>query len=1129
MSSMCSTSTTFSSSSESSDTSTLSFNRKRNSRASSQKQPFIRAANAPLGSLPSSAVQEQRGPSATSFVGSTGCSPAQRFDEFQRQRHHQSGPSASKSSSKPRQRLKKSLGSLPKHRALSLTQQNFPDIRKWPQDQRGDRKGHEEEEMIAAEFVPGGGGHSAAARAIPATGTGASTSPSLCRRAASSDQTSRRTIRWYLPAAQQPIRPRLVLSEKGLTEVAREKSTLSHGAATGPSSTTPAASGAEGTVEEMPDLPKTRTRKLRGAVDPATAVQGRRYPVDSVEAVAQQRRPSIAFAKPSLQQGRRSSASAWLTHAGRRASTMPITGIQKVLPRTFPPALEARKLASGSQSQPDKVTHPHDDESSSSSTSEDSATPPAPPLRRPSVAVKAPDMTRRRSIAGKHTAPRRAPGTKLAGSSKPRQGIPPTGTPPREPEKRVADGAMPSLEAEKAVTAEAMASTSSGEPVPPASMTQLLPSAVTMKSAMVQKSDAKKTDAALTSGSKSTWWAALTRPFTIPALSLADVLVGPYEEDAAAPAQMPHARRHSTPALDNQRGPGRSSVKMKRAAHGSDDPDDIAAVAGDAVGGTGAPPARGPLAAGHSGRPVPGPNDSVDYLDFDYFQWLQQNFENEGSEVLTHHRRRRCSLFGLCARCLVLVILVCAATSLLIFTFHLGQTLTRNIRKPNTTQTSGASSTSSSAVVTNASTAMTKTTTVATTSSTEAPLPPTEDLYDDLGDRDPTCPIATYPARVPPVPVVNRTDFPYNDSTTTQYRKLLCVVDSRYFSPKRRYALNLLPTAYCSEIIFSAVYVNIGKKTTVYHKRPIDVEILKDLINLKQTRTHRGDKLRLHVTLGGERKDSPNFVETLEKYQVRDAVVEGLYKFSNLIDGVNVHWDRPGDQCDQEFTAAYFRAFLEALYLRDMSIILTVPPVLGLARKFWLMSVTRYVDYVIVTTHLLRRQGVLDCSGRRQYAAASYLAIRDHVLRETANPFQAAKVVYSIALGADVFRATLPLSFPMLLDAGTPSSVFDGPTIQPNKTSYDHVCRMPKGVFDGDSECVYAIRQTATGGAELALYAGPEELAARMRSSYYSKIGDTTVAVYDMYLDDFGGNCMSAGGATAKLSPLVAAIAETGL
>ncbi|KAL3214361.1 hypothetical protein MRX96_034961 [Rhipicephalus microplus] len=766
-----------------------------------------------LGSQPSSAVQEQRGPSATSFVGSTAV------------------PGASISSGKPRQRLEKSLCSLPKHRALSLTQQNFLDIRKRPQEQHGDRKGHEEEGMVAAEFVPGGGGHSAAARAIPATGPGVATSPSLCRRAASSDQTSRRTIRWYLPAAQQPIRPRLVLSEKGLTEVAREKSTLPHGAATGPSSTTPAACGAKGTVDEMPDLPKTRTRKLRGAVDPATAVQARRYPVDSVEAVAQQRRPSIAFAKPSLQQGRRSSASAWLTHAGRRTSTMPMTGIRKVLPRTFPPALEMRKFSSGSQSPPDKVTQPHDDESSSSSTSEDSETPPAPPSRRPSVAVKAPDMTRRRSIAGKHTAPRRAPGTKPAGSSKPRQATPPTGTFPRKPEKMVEAGAMPSLEAEKAVAAEAMASTSSGEPVPPASMTQLLPSAVTMKSAMVQKSDAKKTEAALTSGSKSTWWAALTRPFTIPALSLADVLVGPYEEDAAAPAQMPHARRHSTPALDNQRGPGRSSVKMKRAAHGSDDPDDIAAVAGDAVwwdwgpipdkcidksGFIGAhfsaPPARGPLATGHFGRPVPGPNDSVDYLDFDYFQWLQQNLENDGSEVLTHHRRRRFSLFGLCARCLVLVILVCAATSLLIFTFHLGQTLTRNIQKPN------------------------------------------EDLYDDLADRDPTCPIATYPARVPPVPVVNRTDFPYNDSTTTQYRKLLCVIDSRYFSPKRRYALKLLPTAYCSEIIFSAVYVNIGKKTTVDHKRPIDVEILKDLIHLKQTRTHRGDKLRLHVTLGGGAK-----------------------------------------------------------------------------------------------------------------------------------------------------------------------------------------------------------------------------------------------------------------------------------
>ncbi|XP_049267051.1 uncharacterized protein LOC119374933 [Rhipicephalus sanguineus] len=245
--------------------------------------------------------------------------------------------------------------------------------------------------------------------------------------------------------------------------------------------------------------------------------------------------------------------------------------------------------------------------------------------------------------------------------------------------------------------------------------------------------------------------------------------------------------------------------------------------------------------------------------------------------------------------------------------------------------------------------------------------------------------------------------------------------------------------------------------------------------------------------------------------------------------GVNVHWDRPGDECDQEFTPAYFRAFLEALYLKNMSLILTVPPVLELVRKFWLISLTRYVDYVIVTTHLLRRQGVLDCSGKREFAAASYLAIRNHILKETANPFQAAKVVYSIALGADVFRATLPLSFPKLHDAGTPSSVFDGPTIQPNKTSYDHVCRMPKGVFDGDSECVYAIRQQATGSTELALYAGPEELAARMRNSYASKIGDTTVAVYDMFLDDFSGNCMSAEGPTTTLSPLVAAIAETGL
>ncbi|KAL1468581.1 hypothetical protein MTO96_041407 [Rhipicephalus appendiculatus] len=544
----------------------------------------------------------------------------------------------------------------------------------------------------------------------------------------------------------------------------------------------------------------------------------------------------------------------------------------------------------------------------------------------------------------RHPALSTAPGTKPAGSSKPRQ-VTPSGTPPREPETAV----------------------------PATAAAQPPPSATPLKPAIAQKADGKKTEYAPPPAPKSTWWSALTRPFTIPASSLASAFVGPYEDAAAAPAPAPHGRRYSMAVLDHQRAPGRSNVKVKRAPRVSDDLKDFAEVVGDAVGVTGGPPAGGPLATGHTGRPAPEQNGSVeDYLDYDYFQRLQ--LESEGSEFLTPPPQASAVQFIRPVRQVP-------------HPGHLGQRSNQ---------------------------------------SADLHLPPRTD------------------------PDQERTGAQCNEDVRHVqyfYRKLLCVIDSRYFSPKRRYALKLLPTTYCSEIIFSAVYVNIGTETTVDHKRLIDVNILKDLIYLKQTRTHRGDKLRLHITLGGERKDSPNFVETLEKYEVRDAVLEGLYNSSDFIDGVNVHWDRPGDECDQEFTPAYFRAFLEALYLRNMGIILTVPPVLGLVRNFWLISVTRYVDYVIVTTHLLRRQ--------------------------------------------------------------------------PNKTSYDHVCRMPKGVFDGDSECVYAIRHTGTGGAELALYAGPEELATRMRKSYASKIGDTTVAVYDMYLDDFGGNCIFAGGPTTTLSPLL--------
>ncbi|KAK8774456.1 hypothetical protein V5799_010989 [Amblyomma americanum] len=238
-----------------------------------------------------------------------------------------------------------------------------------------------------------------------------------------------------------------------------------------------------------------------------------------------------------------------------------------------------------------------------------------------------------------------------------------------------------------------------------------------------------------------------------------------------------------------------------------------------------------------------------------------------------------------------------------------------------------------------------------------------------------------------------------------------------YFSVKRTYVLQRLPTAYCSEFIYYALYVT-STGSLEGKRHALDTDALTQMAALNLGRRHRGQKIRMHVTIGGSRRDSPSFVRMLQRHEVRDGVVKHLVASrGDLYDGVNIHWDRPGDSCDQAFTPTFFRALIEELYRNKIAVLLTVPPVLELVRKFWLVNVMRYLDHVIVTTHMLRRK--------------------------------------------------------------------------------------------------------------LALFAGPAELALRMRRSYASRMGDTPVAVFDLFLGDFDGHCSLEK--QAKESPLLAAIAETGL
>ncbi|KAK8777789.1 hypothetical protein V5799_020869 [Amblyomma americanum] len=281
-------------------------------------------------------------------------------------------------------------------------------------------------------------------------------------------------------------------------------------------------------------------------------------------------------------------------------------------------------------------------------------------------------------------------------------------------------------------------------------------------------------------------------------------------------------------------------------------------------------------------------------------------------------------------------------------------------------------------------------------------------------------------------------------------------VPTGHFSPRRLYVLERLPIAYCSELIYYALHVT---RTVAMKRFSLDSDIFNAIVHLRDRRLHRGKKMRLHVALGGSRRDSPSLVRLLEHYEVRDAAIKDLDALKQHFDGVNIHWDRPGDACDKEFTGTFFRALIEELRRRRFVVMLTVPPVVELVRRFWLINIMRYLEYVIVLTHTLRRKGVLDCPGRRQFAAASYHAIQEHVFKETSNPLHATKIVYSISV---------------------------------------------------------------------ALYSGPEELTLRMRRSYADRIGDATVAVYDLFLDDFDGHCSRPGQLVAE-SPLVAAIAEASL
>nr|XP_054925412.1 uncharacterized protein LOC129384217 [Dermacentor andersoni] len=239
-------------------------------------------------------------------------------------------------------------------------------------------------------------------------------------------------------------------------------------------------------------------------------------------------------------------------------------------------------------------------------------------------------------------------------------------------------------------------------------------------------------------------------------------------------------------------------------------------------------------------------------------------------------------------------------------------------------------------------------------------------------------------------------------------------------------------------------------------------------------------------------------------------------------DGVNLDWNRPGDECDVLRQPQLFHVLVESLGASRVRVMLTVPPLPRYLGAYDLEPVLDSVEHVVVATHKLRPRSSVDCSGARLYAAPRFREIRD--------AYSAAyrkKFAYSVSAGGDTF-VTRTVALGAAAHAAPPPT--SGLVLRPNKTSFESVCNVkPVIVNPADKECVIAIMQIeksldASILYYVAAYAGPKQLQERMHRAYDDDMGDAPVAVFDAFLDDFAGLCP---GDSPRMSPQLAAISES--
>ncbi|XP_077491777.1 uncharacterized protein LOC144102359 [Amblyomma americanum] len=355
-------------------------------------------------------------------------------------------------------------------------------------------------------------------------------------------------------------------------------------------------------------------------------------------------------------------------------------------------------------------------------------------------------------------------------------------------------------------------------------------------------------------------------------------------------------------------------------------------------------------------------------------------------------------------------------------------------------------------------------------------------------------------------------------------------VSGRSQEERQRFVATDIQAQYCTVALWESLSLGTPEQQTPGRRGTLAVGKRKFNTMVERIKAFRtGNKsLPIYVTLGGERDDSPAFVAMLQNNRWKSAVAESIHNFDDAIDGVNVHWNHPQDNCDTLGTAGFrhLHAFLRELKSNRTAVMLTVPPSRELVRHYGLhATLLDMLSYVVVATHKLRPcVDLVTCRGARQFAAIAFLQVHSAYDARYRHKF-----AYSISVRGDSLLARTPALGEPAYSVGP---VFDGlPLSKGNKhLSLNAVCRKEAHKSE-DDECSLVLIDSERGSDNVtwhlvATFTTPDQMRRRMTRAYDDGMGDTAVALFDTHLDDLGGECDVAEGQPA-VSPLLAAIATT--